>query len=204
MLQEMQDDHTVPVATVQGVETGQNSNFQVNHSEGYVGPDMNSINAIIPQTDGAGDAFWEDLMYAAEDSFMECTEELSDINSDDSNHTVSIHYFLKNNSWPQDPEMLMMRMDVDYRVEGSSLNSSDIPFASSIAITGPTEDAIMANFKFSLLEHVYTSKDFMNLFLFQDLIGIQDWADLWPMTEKTIDKVLGRWAYYLEFFYGSR
>lgn len=40
----------------------------------------------------------------------------------------------------------------------------------------------------------------MNLFLVQDLVGIQDWADLWPKIYVTIDRVLDRWASYSRNF----
>lgn len=201
LLEDTVANSTVPTGNAQELSSEQQHNLQSNSPGGFVGPSLIHINAFIPQSDGAGDAFWEDLINSTENTFMECTEELSDINSDDSNLSVHIDYSLNNDPQPLDQEQYIIRMDIDQVAEGSSLIIPDIPFASSLVSTEDAEHVFMANFRVSLLGHVYTSKDFMNIILFQDLLGVQDWAALWPMMVKSVDRVLGRWAYYLQNFF---
>lgn len=197
---EQMAENTVQTGTVQVALPNMSHNPQVANNGGHVGSHLFQFNVIIPQIDGACDDFWEDLINVAEDSFMESIEDLSDINSEASYQSLPIDYSMQINSWPLDQEMPMMNMDIDQEMEASILNPTTILFASSGASTGQAECSINTNFRFSLLSNVYTSKDFMNLFLFKDLLGVQDWANLWPKTTKTMDRVLGRWAYYSQNF----
>lgn len=79
-------------------------------------------------------------------------------------------------------------------MESSIQSTPAILFASSGAVAVGIDNFFHTNEGFSLLGHVYSSKDFMNLFLFQDLLSVEDRVDLWPKTTRTMDWVLRRWA----------
>lgn len=88
----------------------------VNFHEVNMGPQSSHLNAFIPQSDGAGDAFWDDLMHTTEDSFMENMDDLSDIsdiNAEGSYQSLPIDYSSQNPLWPSDQDLPMMDLDLN-------------------------------------------------------------------------------------------
>lgn len=71
-----------------------------------------SINAFIPQTNGAHDEFWEDIINSSEDILIEDSEDLSDINSSDNQYLQTYDYSPSETLWPQDKNIPLTSTDL--------------------------------------------------------------------------------------------